>query len=258
MRKLAEGKTKMVYDAGDGNVLISSKNDITSGDGVRRDVIEGKGAIATRTTANVFRLLNRDGIPTHFLKQVNDVHLLCIRCDMIPLEVTVRGTAAGHWLKRHPGVKEGTDLKEWAVEFMLKDDARHDPLIVIEGGCSWKLYDSAQPVAQDTLISEVDPLLSSEEVSLVRMLAMQVFGVLKRAWEQLGMKLVDLKIEFGRTPNGHIVVADVIDNDSWRLWPGGKKNQQLDKQVYREGRDLERVFRNYRFVAEMTDRFESG
>lgn len=257
MKKLAEGKTKIIYDAEDGNVIIFSKDDITSGDGTQRDVIEGKGAIATRTTANIFRLLNRHGIPTHFMEQVDEAHLLCTRCEMFPLEVTIRGSAAGHYLKRHPNVKEGTDLEEPVVEFTLKDDARHDPLVVIAEEGSWSLHDPEQPVVPNTQIGEIDPMLSSEGVSLVQETAKKVFCVIKSEWGKSGIKLIDLKIEFGRTEDGRIVVADVIDNDSWRLWPRGEKACQLDKQIYREGGDLDEVLRNYRLVAEMTDRFES-
>ncbi len=258
MKKLTEGKTKIIYDMGNGNVIMFSKDDITSGDGRKRDIIEGKGAVATGTTANVFRLLNRHGIPTHFVEQVDDVRLLCILCEMIPLEVTIRGSAAGHYLKRNPDVKEGIDLKELVVDFTFKDDTRHDPLVVMPGKGSWKLHDPEQPVAPDTLIDEIEPLLSSTEVRLVQETAKEVFRALKESWGKLGIKLIDLKIEFGRTGDGHIIVADVIDNDSWRLWPGGDKSRQLDKQIYREGGDLNEVLRNYRLVAEMTDHFESG
>lgn len=257
MKKLTEGKTKIIYDAGNGNVIMFSKNDITSGDGTKRDIIEGKGAVATKTTTNVFRLLNRHGIPTHLVEQVDDVRLLCILCEMIPLEVTIRGSAAGHYLKRNPDVKEGIDLKELVVDFTFKDDARHDPLVVMTGEGFWKLHDPEQPIASDTLIEQMEPLLSSKEVSLVRETAKEVFRVLKEAWENLGIKLIDLKIEYGRTGDGHIIVADVIDNDSWRLWPEGDKSRQLDKQIYREGGSLDEVLRNYRLVAEMTGRFES-
>lgn len=168
MKKLTEGKTKVIYDVEDDHVIMFSKDDITAGDGTQRDVIEGKGAIATRTTANIFRLLNRHGIPTHFVEQVDKVRLLCIRCEMIPLEVTIRGSAAGHYLKRHRDVKEGADLEEPVVEFTFKDDARHDPLVVIAAEGSWKLYDPEQPVAPDTLTGEIAPLLSSKEVSFVQ------------------------------------------------------------------------------------------
>jgi phosphoribosylaminoimidazole-succinocarboxamide synthase len=255
MDRQAEGKTKLIFDAGNGQVILFSKDDITSGDGSRRDVIEGKGAVATRTTANVFGLLNRHGIPTHFLRQVDDRRLLCLACHMIPLEVTIRGTAAGHYLKRNLSVEEGIDLPDPVVEFTFKDDARHDPLVVISDEGGWQLYDAALPVAPDTLLGEIRALLSPQEVTQVRETARQVFGVLRQAWAELGAKLVDLKIEFGRTDDGRIVVGDVVDNDSWRLWPGGDKGRQLDKQIYREGGGLDEVLESYRLVAQMTERF---
>ncbi len=255
MKKLAEGKTKIIYDADNNNVMIFSKDFITAGDGSKRDFIKGKGAVATRTAANVFQFLNKRGIPTHFLKRVNDLRLLCLRCDMIPLEVTIRGSAAGHFLKRHPDMKEGVDFTEPVVEFAFKDDARHDPFVIITAEGSWTLHDAEHPVTSDTLIEEIEPLLSSKEVHLVHEIAKKVFRVLKSVWEMLDVKLIDLKIEFGRTKDGRIVVGDVIDNDSWRLWPGGEKSHQMDKQIYREGGNLDEVLRNYKMVAEMTALF---
>lgn len=255
MKILTEGKTKIIYDTEDGAVILFSKDDITAGDGYKRDVIEGKGTVATRTTANVFSLLNRHGIPTHFIEQVDEARLRCSRCDMIPLEVTVRGSAAGHYLKRHPDMKEGLDFREPIVEFALKDDARHDPFVAIGQNGVWRLHDSAQPLADSPTIENIEPLLSPDEVRLVQQIANDVFAVLKKAWERLDIKLVDLKIEFGRTTDGRLVVGDVIDNDSWRLWPSGKKSQQLDKQIYREGGSLDEVLKNYKHVAELTESF---
>jgi len=252
MRRLAEGKTKVVYDAGNSTVLIRSKDDITSGDGTRRDVIKGKGAISTRTTANVFRRLNRYNVPTHFLRQVGQTDLLCLRCEMISLEVTIRGTAAGHWLKRHRQAKEGEDFGEPIIDITLKDDSRHDPVVVIEEHGLWNLHESSKPVGPGTVIGSVDPMLSPEEVAEVSRIGREVFRILKDAWRELDVKLVDLKIEVGHTQDGRIVVGDVIDNDSWRLWSGGEKRRQLDKQTYREHGDLEDVLRNYQRVAEMT------
>ncbi len=255
MKKLTEGKTKIIYDTGDGTVVILSKDDITAGDGYKRDIIKGKGAIATRTTANVFRLLNRHGIPTHFLEQIDEVRMRCIRCDMIPLEVTIRGTAAGHYLKRHPNTKEGLDLPEPIVEFALKDDARHDPFVAIGQNGMWRLHEPKKPVTHSTVIENIEPLLSADEVQLVQQIAKDVYKILKKTWDRLDIKLIDLKIEFGRTADDRLVVGDVIDNDSWRLWPSGKKNQQLDKQIYREGGSLDAVLKNYKHVAGLTDSF---
>lgn len=255
MKKLAEGKTKVVSEAEESRVVLLSKDDISAGDGTRRDAIEGKGAIATKTTANVFSLLNRCGIETHFVKQVDDVRMLCQRCEMIPLEVTIRGTAAGHYLLRNPGSIEGADLVEELVEFTFKDDACHDPLVLMAEEGAWRLHDSDKPVSGDTLIGGLNSLLSAEETMAIKKTAKDVFRVLREAWGRLGVKLIDLKIEFGRTLDGRIVVADVIDNDSWRLWPDGEKSRQLDKQVYREGGDLADVLDKYQYVMGLTEGF---
>ncbi|MBC8235853.1 phosphoribosylaminoimidazolesuccinocarboxamide synthase [bacterium] len=255
MKKLTEGKTKIIYDVGEGRVIMFSKDDITAGDGTQKDVIPGKGAVATKTTANVFRLLNRHSIPTHFIEQIDAVRLLCIKCEMIPLEVTIRGTAAGHYVKRNPNVNEGIDLEELVVDFTFKDDARHDPLVVVAEYGTWELHNPEQPVSSDTLIEEIPPLLSAKEVYLVEEIGKRTFYVLKEAWGKIGVKLIDLKIEFGQTEDNRLIIADVIDNDSWRLWPGGDKSRQLDKQIYREGGTLDEVLRNYKIVADMTDQF---
>ena len=257
MKKLTEGKTKIIYDVGEGRVIMFSKDDITAGDGTKKDVIPGKGAVATKTTVNVFRLLNRHLIPTHFIEQIDAVRLLCIKCEMIPLEVTIRGTAAGHYVKRNPNANEGIDLEELVVDFTFKDDARHDPLVMVAEDGTWKLHNPEQPVSSDTLIEEISPLLSAKEVDLVKDIAKRTFCVLKEAWGEIDVKLIDLKIEFGRTEDNRLIIADVIDNDSWRLWPGGDKNRQLDKQIYREGGTLDEVLKNYEIVADMTGRFVS-
>jgi phosphoribosylaminoimidazole-succinocarboxamide synthase len=255
MEVIAEGKTKVILDAGEGNVILESKDDITAGDGAKKDVIEGKGELATRTTANVFRLLNRHNIPTHFLEQIDETKLLCKRCEMIPLEVTIRGTATGSYLKRNPKVTEGAEMSPPVVEFFLKDDSRHDPLIVIDEKGKWILHQPKTPLSNETIVGSVEPsLLSSREVPVVKEQALQVFSVLKEAWAKFGILLVDLKIEFGRLTDNGLVVGDVIDNDSWRLWPAGKKEQQLDKQIYREGGNLETVLESYREVTGLTDR----
>ena len=255
MKKLAEGKTKTIYEAGDDAVIMYSRDDITAGDGSKRDVIKGKGVVATTTTANVFALLNRKGVPTHFRKQVDERSLLCTRCEMIPLEVTIRGTAAGHYLKRHPEAREGEDLADLPVDFTYKDDSSHDPFVVLEEDGSWRLHESERPVADDTLMEKIEPVLSADERSVVEETARNAFLVLRDAWGKLGVKLVDLKVEFGRTPDGRLVIGDVIDNDSWRLWPGGDKSRQLDKEIYREGGTLNDVLKSYQTVAEMTELF---
>lgn len=255
MDKLAEGKTKIIYDLGDGTVEIISKDDITAGDGEKHDIIKGKAALATRTTANVFELLNRSGIATHYIKKVDPHTLLCKRCKMIPLEVVIRGTAAGSYLKRNPEVSEGQDLTPpLPVEFFIKDDARHDPIVTFDPK-GWQLHPPKEPVVDSNVIEEIKPLLVPAEIAEITKITRRVFDALFTAWAKLNIKLVDLKIEFGRTDEGKLVVADVIDNDSWRIWPGGDKTKQLDKQVYRDTRDLGNTGSKYALVADLTDRF---
>ncbi len=240
---IAEGKTKRVFElAGDARrAVIESKDDITAGDGVRCDLIPGKGAISGRTTANVFRFLNKHGVATHFVDAPNDRTMVVQRCKMIPLEVVIRRIAAGSYLKRNPEAKEGEKLEPVVLEFFLKDDARHDPLI-----------------EKHEIMKE--KIATASEVGEMENLARLVFLLLEEAWKQQEVVLVDLKIEFGRTTSGKLVLADVIDNDSWRIWPHGRKEEMLDKQVYRNDKainaeGLERVKRNYEIVAEMTAKF---
>ncbi len=241
--KLAEGKTKIIYAHPDdpGLVVLLHKDGITAGDGARRSEIPGKGAIAGRTTANVFALLEREGIATHFVGAPADDTSVVRRCVMLPLEVVMRRLATGSYLRRHPEVAEGQPFEPPLVEFFLKDDAAHDPLI--------------SEVAIDHT-----GYASAAEVGAMSALARRVFAALERAWAGLDVTLVDLKIEFGRAADGELLVADVIDNDSWRIWPGGEQGRMFDKQVYRNAAAVDAalladVRARYEQVAALTDRF---
>jgi amidophosphoribosyltransferase len=241
-RRIAEGKTKIVYAvAGDPALaLIVHKDDITAGDGARRDLLPGKGTLSGRTTTNVFRLLQSAGILTHFVDAPAADRMLVRRCEMIPLEAVIRRFAAGSYLKRH-AVAEGSRFDPPLVEFFFKDDAAHDPLV------------SAEWIVQRNFATP-------EEVEALIRTGRRVFAILEAAWADQNVQLVDLKIEFGRDLDGTLLVADVIDNDSWRIWPGGRKEAMLDKQVYRDTAAvtdlaLQRVVRNYELVADLTDTF---
>jgi len=237
---LAEGKTKQiyVYPGDDTLAYMVSKDQITAGDGARRNELVGKSHWSTATTANVFRLLNGAGLPTHFVRQIDDVTLLVRRCTMLPIEHVQRLLATGSYLKRHPEVSEGRRFEPVLIETFLKDDVRHDPQI-------W---------SQDIIKSG---LATQTEIAVMTGLGQRVFETLERAWTNIDVTLVDLKIEFGRDPGGNLLVADVIDNDSWRLWPGGDKNRMLDKQVYRNLKnvtpeDLQGIADRYALVADLT------
>ncbi|HVB74287.1 MAG TPA: phosphoribosylaminoimidazolesuccinocarboxamide synthase [Ktedonobacteraceae bacterium] len=241
---LAEGKTKLIYAyRGDDTLAyMVNKDQITAGDGARRNELAGKSRWSTITTANVFRLLNEEQIATHFVKQIDDVTLLVRRCEMLPVEQVMRRIATGSYLKRHPEVSEGTRFEPVLVETFLKDDARHDPQI-------WEADIAGLGLA------------TMPEIAWMAEQGRRVFETLERAWATVDVTLVDLKIEFGRDPRGELLVADVIDNDSWRIWPGGDKTRMLDKQVYRNlhdvtPADLQQVADRYALVADLTGKLK--
>jgi phosphoribosylaminoimidazole-succinocarboxamide synthase len=243
---LAEGKTKLIYahSQDDSLAYMANKDQITAGDGVRRNELPGKSRWSTITTANVFRLLNDESIATHFVEQINDVTLLVRRCAMLPVEQVQRRIATGSYLKRHSEVSEGMRFEPVLIETFLKDDARHDPQIWPEDIVTMGLATAA-------------------EIEWMAQQGRRVFETLERAWAIVDVTLVDLKIEFGRDNTGNLMVADVIDNDSWRLWPGGDKNRMLDKQVYRNlqavtGQDLQGIADRYALVADLTGKLNPG
>jgi phosphoribosylaminoimidazole-succinocarboxamide synthase len=241
--RLAEGKTKIIYAHPDDPALalLFHKDGITAGDGARRSEIAGKGAIAGRTAANVFALLAREGIETHYVAAPADDLTVVRRCVMLPLEVVMRRLATGSYLRRNPDVAEGQAFEPPLVEFFLKDDAAHDPLI-----------SENEIVAQN--------IATAIEVQKMVTVGRSVCDALARAWARQDVTLVDLKIEFGHLPSGELIVADVIDNDSWRIWPGGEKARMLDKQVYRNAAEVDdtllaAIKERYRLVADMTRSF---
>jgi phosphoribosylaminoimidazole-succinocarboxamide synthase len=249
-REIVRGKTKILFEAeGQPDLVVVQQMDaITSGDGARHNEIEGKGRIAAKTTARVFRLLNLCGVPTHYLSGGEDDdnnEMLVRRAQMIPLEVVVRGVAAGSFVKRRPGVARGAILIPRVVEFFLKDDANHDPLI--------------EP---DAIVAQ--NIATAQELGVMGEIARIVFEILAHAWRRRDTLLVDMKVEFGRIASGEgkgqLVVADVIDNDAWRIWPQGREELMLDKQAYRNletvaPADLEMIRSNYEQVAEMAGSF---
>ncbi|MGA8100287.1 MAG: phosphoribosylaminoimidazolesuccinocarboxamide synthase [Candidatus Cybelea sp.] len=248
--EIGRGKTKILYEnPGQPHQLVVAQTDsISAGDGARRHEIQGKGRLAAQTTARVFRLLNLCGLPTHYLNGGEDDdnnEMVVRRCNMIPLEVVTRGVAAGSFAKRNPGVQRGALLVPRVIEFFIKDDAAHDPLISPD-----------QIVAQN--------IAAPQEVGVMTELARLTFDILSHAWRKRDVLLVDLKIEFGRLAGGEnqdqLVIADVIDNDSWRIWPQAREELMLDKQMYRnletvDDAALDRVKRAYERVADLVGTF---
>lgn len=273
--KLNEGKTKVIWGDPEGHeVTIESKDDITAGDGAKRDEIEGKAALATTTTVNCFRTLQAAGIPTAFVRDHDQRHFKARRVEMIPLELVARRLATGSYLKRNHAAVEGEVFDPLVFELFYKDDAQNDPIVIPVGvepvdGLKLYLHSAKLPVHQETLIEVMDSPWSMEQLERLEELTRMVFEVLEEQWANQGITLVDLKIECGfDAETGQILVADVIDNDSWRLWPGGDKSQMLDKQVYRDLQDVEdpaakakelgKIKANYAEVARMTGNFHFG
>ncbi|ROL51021.1 Multifunctional protein ADE2 [Anabarilius grahami] len=244
-QKLNEGKTKQIFELVDepGHVLVQSKDQITAGNAVRKDQMEGKAAIANKTTSCVFKLLQDAGFKTAFVRQHSETAFVASRCEMIPIEWVCRRIATGSFLKRNPGVKEGYRFTPLKMEMFFKDDANNDP--------QWS---EEQLLAAGFDLAGLT--IGRCEVDIMSKSTVAIFEVLEKAWATQDCTLVDMKIEFGvNVTTKEIVLADVIDNDSWRLWPAGDRSQQKDKQVYRDLKEvtpeaMQVVKRNFEWVAE--------
>jgi phosphoribosylaminoimidazole-succinocarboxamide synthase len=235
---LAEGKTKLVYEHDADTVRIVQKDDITAGDGARRDVMPGKGDVTAHTTRRVFEYLGHCGVKTHFLRYAPPNEVYALRCHMVPLEVVARRIPTGSYTKRHPDAKGPFDPP--VIEFFFKDDAGHDPLI-----------------STDEIMRR--ELLDWNGLEAVTGVTLKVFGLLEAAWRRQNVTLVDLKVEFGWYKD-ELLLADDFENGSWRLWENGDPARILDKQVYRNLKEvtpegLRKVFDLYQRVANMTDDF---
>lgn len=243
--KINEGKTKIIFaiQNSPGLVLIQSKDRITAGDGVRAHNMDGKAQISTATTSDIFQLLNNAGIKTHFIRQQSASEFIARRCHMIPIEFVTRRIATGSFLKRNPGVPEGFRFSPPKLEFFFKDDANHDPQWSYEQIISSKMEYGGV-------------VIGATELDIICKTTVCVFEILERAWSSLDCALVDMKIEFGvDVEKNEIVLADIIDSDSWRLWPSGDRRLMKDKQVYRELAEvtpeaLEVVKKNFAWIGE--------
>ncbi|XP_078534997.1 bifunctional phosphoribosylaminoimidazole carboxylase/phosphoribosylaminoimidazole succinocarboxamide synthetase [Lissotriton helveticus] len=247
-KKLNEGKTKEVYELPElpGYVLMQSKDQITAGNAAKKDQLEGKAVISNKTTSCIFKLLQEAGIKSAFVRQHSDTAFIAAHCEMIPIEWVCRRIATGSFLKRNPGVKEGYKFYPPKIETFFKDDANNDP--------EWS---EAQMIAAKFVCAGLE--IGQTELDIMNRSTLAIFEVLEKAWATQDCTLVDMKIEFGvDVSKQEIVLADVIDNDSWRLWPSGDRSQQKDKQVYRDLKEvtpeaLQMVKRNFEWVAEKVE-----
>ncbi len=224
--QLYEGKAKKVFATDDENlVIVSYKDDATAFDGLKKGTIAGKGVVNNRMTNRMMQLLEKEGVPTHFVKELSERETLVKKVKIVPLEVIIRNVSAGSFSKRY-GVEEGIPFDEPTIEFSYKNDDLHDPLI-----------NDYHAIALH--------LATREEIELIKQYAFKVNEVLKAYFLTLGVKLIDFKLEFGKTAEGTIVLADEISPDTCRFWDA-KTNEKLDKDRFR--RDLGGVEDAYREI----------
>lgn len=211
--QLYEGKAKKVYSTNDPElVIVSYKDDATALDGLKRGTISGKGVVNNRMSNFLFKLLEKQGVPTHYVEELNDRETVVKKVSIVPLEVIIRNISAGSFAKRY-GVDEGIVFSEPTIEFSYKNDDLHDPLI-----------NSYHALALG--------LASKEEIETIKSMAFKVNEVLKEYFLSLNVKLVDFKLEFGRLSDGTVVLADEISPDTCRFWDADT-NEKLDKDRFR-------------------------
>ena len=214
--QLYEGKAKKVFATNDENVcIVSYKDDATAFNGAKKGTIVGKGVINNRVTNHLMRMLEGQGIPTHYIKELSDRETAVKRVTIVPLEVIVRNIAAGSLSKRL-GLPEGTKLAKTVLEFSYKDDALGDPMVN-----SYHIF--------------AMQLATPEELKLISDYALKINEIMTAYLAQFNIELVDFKLEFGKTSDGTIVLADEISPDTCRFWDS-VSHEKLDKDRFR--RDL--------------------
>ncbi|MCR4323205.1 MAG: hypothetical protein NUV61_03925 [Candidatus Azambacteria bacterium] len=271
---IASGKTKDILAELDNatEALVRSKKAITAGDGDSRIDMEGKDVLATTIAVNCFRLLNAKHIPTHFLEQVDANTFRAVRLRMMPIEVVIRDCSYGSRNKRYPHETKGKPYARPIVEFFYKDDTNHDPLMIWDHERErFSLYNAGIPAEHENakmgaVSWKENPLLPKHigDLDKIEELAIESFIIFRDAFAALGVRLVDMKKEFGYDKDGVIRIGDVIDSESSRLWIGGDENCAIDKDYFRKIAKLKRPFTpaelakilsDYAVVAHLTSLF---
>ena len=213
LEQIYEGKAKKVYATDDPNlVIVDYKDDATALDGLKKGTIVGKGVINNQMTNRLMAKMEKAGIPTHFVQELSERETLVKKVSIVPLEVIIRNISAGHFASRY-GVEEGIVFDQPTIEFSYKNDDLHDPLL-----------NEYHALALN--------LATREEIDLIKKYSFAVNDVLKAFWAECGVTLVDFKLEFGKTADGTIVLADEISPDTCRLWDS-KTHEKLDKDRFR-------------------------
>ena len=216
LEQIYEGKAKKVYKTDDPELyIVDYKDDATAFNGLKKGTIAGKGVINNQMSNRLMQMIEQKGVPTHFVKELSERETLVKKVSIVPLEVIVRNIAAGSFSKRY-GVDEGMVFEEPVIEFSYKNDALGDPLLNTDHALALKVATRA-------------------EIDTIKSYALKVNSILKAFWAECGVTLVDFKLEFGKTADGSIILADEISPDTCRLWDSAT-GEKLDKDRFR--RDL--------------------
>lgn len=293
---LIEGKTKLIERGNKPHtVKMVAKDFLTGGDAAHKEEIVDIGIQKTKQASNVFKMLKHNNIATSFIELIAPNTMLCDKCEMLPLEFVVRRYAWGSFLLRNnqykkvienphrfenpvweifhkhsavmpPHVKKPTQMEEnEARNKFLKDGewakgVFTDPYIKISD--QWELYSAKDPIEGKALMNTPNLLNSNDLNTAINNIIIPSFEALEKNWMKIStidgpVHLVDIKFELGfRTKDKVLVLSDVVDNDSWRIWPGGRPDKQLDKQSFREGENLSNVSNKYHLVTELTNQFK--
>ena len=213
------GKVKSVYTTSkDDEVIIEFRDDMTAGDGARKEVMDKKGQYNAIISAKIFKVLEENGVKTQFIDLPENNVMLAKKLEMIPIEVIVRNIATGSLVRKYP-IEEGRKLDPPMVQMDFKDDEYHDPML------------------NDSLIQALG-IATPEEVDFLTETALKINEVLSNFFLKAGIILVDFKVEFGKDKDGNILLGDEISPDGCRLWDA-ETLDMLDKELFREGKDSE-------------------
>tara|TARA_B000000532_G_scaffold165858_1_gene133877 strand:+ start:2209 stop:3045 length:837 start_codon:yes stop_codon:yes gene_type:complete len=278
---MIEGKTKRIEDLNDPNLVrIVTKDSLTANDAaIKADLPVAKDK--TTQNCSVMHYLKSNGVPVAYETRNNDTSFISKKCEMIPIECVMRRRPYGSYLKREPSKSSADIFDPLLTEFfhkdavvgkeqMSEDKARElylrdgewtetvytDPLIEPKDDV-WLLYPPKTPRHDMQPLMDIKPEVDNETLEYIRTkLMIPCFELLEKAWKKFNVQLIDMKIEIGKTTDGELVIADVIDNDSWRIWPNGDPKQQLDKQSFRDGEELTEIQEKYAVVSEYTRQFK--
>lgn len=226
MEQLYEGKAKKVYATNDPNlVIVDYKDDATAFNGEKKGTITGKGVINNKMTNYMFKMLEKAGVPTHLVEEISDRETIVKKVSIVPLEVIIRNVAAGSFSKKL-GIEEGTPLRQPTLEFSYKNDDLGDPFI------------------NDYYALGLG-LATQDEIDTITKYAFMVNDYMLKFFKGLNIDLIDFKIEFGRTSDGTIILADEISPDTCRFWDS-TTHEKLDKDRFR--RDMGGVEEAYQEI----------